>query len=478
MTDQFNPGFIGAFHPGFPQTPHLDQLAENGARFENFYCNSPLCVPSRGSLMTGMNVTRAHVYDNGSTFSSSLPTFAHHLSRAGYRTILSGKMHFIGPDQLHGFQERLTTDIYPATFAWTADWSLGLDHGENQGGVGPTGVIPWSVQLTFDEEVQHRSLDVIREIASDKHRQPFLLCVSYTHPHDPYVITEPYWNRYEGVEIPLPSAPPVAPENMHPYNQWIQLRHGLDTNPPDEDHVRSARRAYAGMASYIDDKVGELLAELGKFHMLENTVVIFTSDHGDMMGEHGMWYKRTYMEDSIRIPMIVSWPSQIPGGRRVLSPASLVDLFPTLLEIANIPGRQQILQTADGESLLPLLIGEDEESRIIFTEYCGEGVLHPALALRRGRYKYVFVATTPAQLFDLENDPLESHNLSGKPEYQAIEDEMAALVPDEWKNGALEQRILADQRNRLWIKDAMRKAPCPSWDYQPSNDLSKRMRRE
>ncbi len=478
MTDQFNPRFIGAYQPGFPRTPHLNRLAESGVLFDNFYCNSPLCVPSRGSMMTGLFVTRAEVYDNGSNFSSSLPTFAHHLARAGYRTILSGKMHFIGPDQMHGFQERLTTDIYPATFAWTADWSLGLEHGENQGGVGPTGVIPWSSQLTFDEEVQHRSLTVLREIAADPDHKPFLLCVSYTHPHDPYLITQTYWQRYEGVEIPLPSAPSDAIENMHPYNQWIQLRHGLDTRPPNDAKIQSARRAYAGMASYIDDRVGELVAELERNGLLENTVVIFTSDHGDMMGEHGMWYKRTYLEDSIRIPMMVSWPATFPGGRRISAPASLVDLYPTILEIAGAPDRQETQAYLDGDSLVSMLSGSETQPRLVRSEYCGEGVLHPFLALRQQRYKYVFVRNTPPQLFDLESDPLEQHNLSGRPELQAAEERLASWVSQEWKDGALEQRILDDQRKRLLIKDAMRKAHYPSWDYQPVFDASRQFRRE
>lgn len=478
MTDQFNPRFIGAYQPGFPKTPHLDHLAEKGVLFRNFYCNSPLCVPSRGSLLTGRFVTNAEVYDNGSDFSSSLPTFAHHLTLAGYRTILSGKMHFIGPDQLHGFEERLTTDIYPATFAWTADWSLGLNHGENQGGVGHAGVIPWSTQLSFDSEVQHRSLAAIRDIALNAHPKPFLLCVSYTHPHDPYVITEPYWKRYDGVAIPMPSAPPDNIENMHPYNQWIQLRHGLDTQPPTETQIQAARRAYAGMASYIDDLVGELIGELDRNDLLENTVVIFTSDHGDMMGEHGMWYKRTYMEDSIRIPMIVSWPANLSGGNRVDTPASLVDLYPTLLELAGVPDRQYVKTNLDGRSLLPLLTGEEDQPRLVRCEYCGEGVLHPALSLRLGKYKYIYVHSTPAQLFDMESDPFEQNNLSGHPDMKAVEDDLAALVPDEWKDGSLEQRILADQSNRLLIKAAMRKGSYPAWDYQPTFDASKQYRRE
>lgn len=478
LTDQFNPRFIGAYGETFPRTPHLDQLAESGTLFESFYCNSPLCVPSRGSMLTGKHVTNAEVYDNGSSFSSSLPTFAHHLARAGYRSILSGKMHLIGPDQLHGFQNRLTTDIYPSSFAWTADWSLGLEHGENQGGVGPVGVTRWNMQMKFDEEVHYRSLVALRELANDSSNQPFLLCVSYTHPHDPYQVSQPFWDLYSDVDIPAPAAPGRSVEQMHPFNQWIQRRHGLDEQPPDLRLAQAARRSYAGNASYIDTKVGELLAELNTSGLAESTVVIFASDHGDMVGEHGMWYKRTFYEDAIRVPLIFSMPGELSFAKRIAAPASLVDLYPTLLAIADTPDFEAAVESVDGKSLLPLMSGKPDDGRLIVSEYCAEGVLHPALILRRNRFKYIYVHDTPPLLFDIEGDPLEQKNLAGNSTYVDVEQEFQNAIPEAWRDGTLERRIRLDQRNRLWIKEAMNTVEYPAWDYQPFASAANQYRRE
>lgn len=476
MADQLNPTYLGAYGSTVAKTPHIDRLAESGAVFENFYCNSPLCVPSRASMVSGQLITKVGTFDNGSELPASVPTFMHHLRRAGYDTALSGKMHFIGPDQLHGFSERLTTDIYPSNFGWSANWRLGLEHGEDQGGIHPVGPVKWSTQLDYDYETHTRALERIRRFGQQEDQCPFLLCVSYTHPHDPFVITREYWDRFEEVEIPLPRAPAVPVEAMHPFNQWIQKRHGLEVQPSAEEVV-AVRRAYFAMVSYFDDLVGELIAELSRFDLLEDTIVVVTSDHGEMMGEHGMWYKRTFFEDSLRVPFIVSCPSRWVGGKRVTQPASLVDLFPTLLEFAHVDDREEISATLDGTSLEPSLAGRPRPDRPVIAEYCAEGVLEPAFAIRSGAFKYVYVAGTPPLLFNLEDDPLEQRNLAGDAACQEVEQELAELVPGAWRDGSLKARVLDSQRQRTWLVEAMRHGG-PSWDFQPVTDASRSYRRD
>jgi choline-sulfatase len=477
MTDQFNPRFIGAYGESFPKTPHLDRLADNGVVFEDFYCNSPLCAPSRASLVSGRYASKIEVYDNGAEFRASIPTFLHHLRRNGYRTVCSGKMHFLGPDQLHGFEERLTTDIYPANFAWTPEWKIGLDTKDVADGIGETGVMNWSDQLDFDHEVHFRGLEAIRRFGQHGREQPFFLCVSYTHPHDPYLITPEYWDRYEDTDIPMPTVAAKPVEGMHLYNQWIQLRHGLIENPPSTEEVLRARRAYCGMASFIDDMVGEMIQELQKFGLEEDTIVIFTSDHGDMMGEHGMWFKRTLMEDSIRIPFIASWPKEWKP-HRVSNPASLVDVFPTILELAKVEGYEELSPSLSGVSLAADLNGEQAIERTVISEYCADGTIRPAVAVRRGRYKYIHVAETPPLLFDLEADRHEEVNLADRPECRSLVDSLRELVPSEYQDGTLLESILANQEDRNTVQNSMVWGRYQAWDYQPFFDASKQYRRD
>jgi len=474
MTDQHNARILGV-QSSFVRTPNLDRLAAGGVVFDNFYCNSPLCAPSRASMVAGMLVSNLGTYDNAAELPATVPTFAHHLRRAGYETILSGKMHFVGPDQLHGFGQRLTTDICPSNFEWTPDWRKGLNHNLSLSvkGVGNPGPVTWSQQIEYDSEVQARALAAIREIGTRREgKRPFLLCVSYTHPHDPFVITPQYWDFYEGVEIPPPTAPPRPLEEMHPFNQWVQKRHRLDRFVPTEGDVMRARRAYCGMVSLIDEMVGQLIAELSRFSLLGNTIVIFTSDHGEMLGEHGMWFKRTFMEDALRVPFIVSWSGTWAGGRLLTEPASLVDLFPTLLEVADVGERDEIGRLIDGRSLVRMIESGADEPRTVISEFCAEGVLHPAIALIDGRFKYVYVQDCPPLLYDLGADPHEQANLAEREETRTIQSVLHGRVPAKWLDGTLDAEIRLSQRQRLWVRDVMRQCPCISWDFQPFTDAS------
>src|SRR5438270_866120 len=207
MADQLTPGALPAYGNAVARTPNLDSLAAGGITFRSAYCNSPLCAPSRFSFMTGRLPSAIGAYDNAAELSAELPTFAHYLRLAGYRTVLSGKMHFCGPDQLHGFEERLTTDIYPADFGWTPDWTRfderpGWYHSMDS--VIRAGPCTRTNQVDFDDEVVFAARRKLFDIARGKDRRPFCLVVSMTHPHDPYVIPEPYWNRYRDSEIDLP----------------------------------------------------------------------------------------------------------------------------------------------------------------------------------------------------------------------------------------------------------------------------------
>ncbi len=213
MADQLTARALRAYGGTVARTPHLDSLAAQGVVFASFYCNSPLCAPSRFSFLAGQLPSKIGAYDNAAEFAAAVPTFAHYVRSAGYQTALAGKMHFCGPDQLHGFEERLTTDIYPADFGWTPDWTRfeerpGWYH--TMDSVTQAGPCTRTNQVDFDDEVVFAARQKLFDLARSRDRRPFCLVASMTHPHDPYVVPEAYWNRYRDDEIDMPRVGDLA----------------------------------------------------------------------------------------------------------------------------------------------------------------------------------------------------------------------------------------------------------------------------
>jgi choline-sulfatase len=466
--------------PFYPQSgpakvPALSSLADNGVVFENAYCNSPLCAPSRACLAAGRLSSRNGVYDNGAEFSSTIPTFMHLLKIAGYQTTMSGKAHFIGPDQLHGFERRLTTDIYPADFRWMGDWDDEVQHGVGTSveKLKISGICRTNNQLLYDEEAQFRALEYMRYQAIEAPEDPFFLCVSYTNPHESFQITQEYWDLYTDQEAGMPEIPDPGMDGHHPYNRWLQGHHGVTSYTPTEEVVRASRRAYLGMISYVDTLVGQLIAELKHLGLYENTIILFTSDHGDMLGEHGMWYKRTFYEESLRVPLIVSCPKRFQAGvRREI--VSLVDLFPTIMELTGSSPAANLPEDLDGSSLLPLLEGKgaEWENRVLF-EYLGGGVRTPMMGVRRDNWKYVCFHELPALLVDLDRDPHELDNLAENPEFAAKVEELHGLAVGKADIAELRRRVVRSQKQRQLVQEAMHTGRYVPWDYQPQFDASR-----
>lgn len=475
MADQLPAATVGAYGHPLVQTPNIDSLAEAGTTFEAAYCNCPICGPSRSSMVTGRAVAKVGAFDNGSDFAASVPTFMHHLRRAGYETLLAGKMHFVGPDQLHGFERRLTPEIYPSSFVWTPDWRRGAyaNPGTAVDQLAEAGVCDWSMQLDYDEEVSFRALEALRDLARRRQEgRPFFLCASFTHPHDPFIITREWWELYDHRDIEPPAAPSVPMQEMHPYNQWLQIHHMVDVYPPDEHAVFASRHAFYGMVSYLDHQVGRLLGELERLGMADDTVVLFTSDHGEMLGEHGMWFKRTYFDSSTRVPLLVRGPSAA-SNTRVAQTVSLIDLFPTLLEIAGLEEREQVQEDVAGDSLCQLLQGGDPDWKdYALGEYYSEGVCQPMRMAVRDQLKYVYVHQEKPQLFDLAADPHEQHNCVADPAYAERLGFLTNLVHHGWDPDAMRARVLESQQQRRWINQAMARGRTHPWDGQPDFDAA------
>lgn len=475
MADQLAPHFLGAYGHAVAQTPHIDALAARGMRFDAAYCNSPLCAPSRFAFMSGQLISRIAAYDNASEFRASVPTFAHYLQALGYRTCLSGKMHFVGPDQKHGFQDRVTTDIYPSDFAWTPDWEAPDERIDkwyhNMATVKESGVAVATFQTDYDDEVEFAArrwlIDRGRERAAGKDK-PFCLVASFIHPHDPYVAQPHWWNLYADEDIEMPEFV-LAPEDQDPFSRRVMDGIEASTVPLTEEEVRRARRAYLANVSYFDSKVGALVRTLEDIDEIDNTIVIITADHGDMLGERGLWYKMNFFEHSARVPLIMAGPGVATGTAQ--NACSLIDLLPTFLDVAG--GDLDMLgEPIDGRSLMPLARGEADPVDEAIGEYCAEMTPWPVFMIRRGPLKYIHCDADPPQLYDLANDPLEKVNRVSDPSYAEATRTFADEVARRWDSETLRDDVMRTQRSRRALHAAMGAGSSEHWDYNPPRDAS------
>ena len=475
MADQLN----GTLFPDGPadwlHAPHLKALAARSTRFANAYTGSPLCAPGRASFMSGQLPFRTGVYDNAAEFPSDIPTFAHHLRRAGWQTCLSGKMHFVGPDQLHGFEERLTTDIYPADFGWTPDWRKPDERIDwwyhNLGSVTGAGVAEITNQLEYDDDVAHQAKTKLYDLARGHDARPWCLTVSFTHPHDPYVARRKYWDLYDDCEHLDPESDPIAYEDQDPHSKRLLDAADADKFDITPEMIRRARQGYFANISYIDDKLGEILQVLQDTR--QEAIVVFVSDHGDMLGERGLWFKMSFFEGSSRVPLMISAPGMEPG--LVTEPVSAIDVTPTLCDLAGVD-MSEVMPWTDGESLKPLGQGETRSSPVA-VEYAAEGSIAPMVCLREGRFKYTACPVDPEQLFDLEADPGERANLAADPAHAETMARFRAIASERWNLDLTDAQVRASQARRWVVYEALRQGGYYPWDYQPLRAASERYMR-
>jgi choline-sulfatase len=308
------------------------------------------------------------------------------------------------------------------------------------------GVVRWTKFLAYDEETHFRALEYLR---NDPHA-PFFLVVSYHHPHDPFQVTQELWDLYEDVEIPIPETP--ADVEYSAMDRWANEAHETDAvDLRDRDNLRALRRAYYGLVSYIDRKLGELLDAVP-----DDTLVVFTSDHGDMLAERAMVQKRCFYEWSARIPLLIRYPDGRGAGTAVETPVSLLDLAPTLVDLAGGDRLEM-----DGGSLL-------EPSGTVFSEYHVEKVRAPCFMVRRHNLKYVYIHEHGEQLFDLDADPGEWTNLAASHDTKELRD----LILERFDPDAIARDGVESVARRELIARAMA-LTTTRWDYSPTFDATK-----
>ncbi|MFK7752840.1 MAG: sulfatase-like hydrolase/transferase [Sedimentitalea sp.] len=374
-------------------------------------------------------------------------------------------MHFVGPDQFHGFEDRLTTEIYPADMSWTSDPNLaGKTAGDNQGhGFGVStidtvkdaGPVARSMQIDYDQDVVHHAVRKIYDRARSDDKRPFMLTVSLTQPHDPYVTTQEFWDLHPDEAIDDPRVPPIPVENRDPHSQSVYYHYSQHKCEVSQQDYGNARRGYYGMVSQTDAHLGQVMQAIETAGFQENTVIVFTSDHGDMMGERGIWFKKTLYDPAIQVPLIIAQPNQTAA--RKTSPVSLLDIFPTLLEIGGV-GETAITSQIDGQSLC-----HGERTGPILVEHLDGGTAAPRVCVRNGDWKLVVSLAYPAMLYNLADDPLELNNLAGKE--PDIEAELTSIADINWSLEKVQTAMEASQRERKLVDAALAIGRQECWDY-------------
>ncbi|MEL0618650.1 choline-sulfatase [Cobetia marina] len=480
MADQVSALALPSYGNDRVKAPNIKLLGESSFVFDKAYCNYPLCAPSRYALLTGKLCSNIGAYDNASEFKSSTPTFVHSLRKQGYQSTLIGKMHFIGSDQLHGYEERLTTEIYPSDFSWVPDWE---GQGEKLAFQDMTNVVsaaPSSrtLQLDYDEQVGFKAEQKIYDLARSEENRPFFLTVSFTHPHDPYSPPKKYWDLYSAEDIEAPKVPFISYEERDPHSQDLYTHYGMHKRRPTEQETMNARLGYYASISYIDEKIGRIVEILKETGQWDNSIIIFTSDHGDMMGERGMWYKKTFYEWSLRVPLMIRMPIDIYPDLvdpcHISQPVSHIDIFPTVQEMIGSDISETQLLDLDGVSLTPYFYGK-EPDQLPFprAEYLAEGTTYPQVSLIHDGYKLITTGKSSYCLFDLNNDPDEIVDLSNNNEYKAVFDDLMILLARQWDLDALRIDIVKSQKYRNFVSEALNAGKASPWDFTPIEDASK-----
>jgi choline-sulfatase len=411
MSDQHNPKMAGYAGSTVASTPHLDRLAGRGTSFASAYCTSPICVPARASIATGRYVHEISAWDNAAPYIGEQPSWGHHLSRAGYRVTTIGKLHYRDAADETGFpDQRLAMHI--------------AGRGDLRGiAQRPRGRVPTvpgfnAILDAGPGETDYTRYDrsvtaaAVQFLAADADDRPFALMVSFVAPHFPLRVPAEFFDLYGDPDLEL------TPDDLgawdHPAVHVFRESFGIDRQFTEQER-RRALQAYLGLCSFMDAKVGEVLAALESSGHSDDTLVIYTSDHGESAGAHGLWFKHLMNEESVRVPLLLAGPGIIHDV--VDTPVSHIDLVPTLLAAAQtVPADAE---TLPGISLLDHA-APSASQRAVMAEYHANGSVAASFMVRYGRYKYIEYIGERPQLFDLDTDPDEMSDLAGDPDMAAV----------------------------------------------------------
>jgi choline-sulfatase len=477
-SDQHSPFVSGCYGDPLVQTPNLDRLAASGVICGNAYCPSPICVPSRMAALTGCYPHQVKVWSNQHVLDSGIPTIAHSMGAAGYHPVLIGRMHSLGPDQLHGYAERLVGDHRP-----NYPGGKPVDHGEFEGTQDPGRISlthsgsGQSAYQVHDEYVTAATVDYLNRIGIERKcgngtyggadAHPFCLTVGFMLPHQPFIAREEDYSLYEGKMV-LPKIQDAYSDSLHPYlKKW---REDTGISKVTDEEILRARTAYWALVTRLDTMIGDILTALERNGLDKNTLIIYTSDHGEQVGEHSLWWKQTFYEASVRIPMILSWPGVIAGGRRMEQVLGTLDLSATILDALDAPA----LPRSVGRSFLPLLISEDSQlpwHNEVLSEFCTDDGVYQRM-VRSGDWKLIYYHGYDPQLFNLAEDPDECMDRAHDPECEGIKSRLLARVLQDWDPEAIDSEMKLKKQECDILHDwASKVLPTDTYRWAMTRDM-------
>ena len=445
FSDQHNHKVSGCYGDTIVKTPNIDKIAAQGVRFENAYCPSPICVPSRMATLTARWPSRQECWTNDDILRSDLPSWLHGAGAAGYHPVLIGRLHAIGADQLHGYAERSVGDHSP-NWQGAARQSMGVLDGANDPTpeslekVGPG----YSAYQRKDEDVTAAAVDWLTNKAPALNASgvPFCLTVGMMLPHPPYVVDQNAYELYKG-KVPPPALGNQCEE--HAFHSWWRENRGIQSIAAEQSD--KARTAYWALVHRMDEMIGQVLSALESAGMLDNTLIVYSSDHGDHIGERGLWWKHTFFDESVKVPLVMRLPGVLPSGESRKQVVNLIDLSQTLLEAMGA----ETLPHADGRSFWSVARNKDAAwHNETFSEYCTDPVPHwtggravQQRMLRVDNWKLCIYDNESPQLFDLATDPLEQNNLAEHAEHRKTLNRLHERILQDWQPQEIASRMKA-----------------------------------
>lgn len=445
-SDEHARSALGCYGNRIVRTPNLDRLAAGGVRFTNAYTPSPACVPARASMATGRYVHEIGTWSSAEPYRGSPTGWGHRVMSQGRRVVSIGKLHYRSTEDANGFEP----EILPMHVLDGIGWTLGLQRTqplpaydapiEFADDVGPGE----SAYTRYDRNVLAAALNWLREDGTQGDGIPWVLFVSFVAPHYPLRAPQPFFDLYADTELGEPLHPHSVQRNEHPVLRGLADFYDYDRHFSD-DTRRIARQAYYGLCSFLDDNIGRLIDALEDNRLSSNTRVLYLTDHGEMLGDHGFWTKCVMYENSVAVPMILSGPG-VPKGIKTDTPVSLIDVGATVLEALGIPTAEK--GAGPGISLFTSIDSPDPD-RVIFSEFHDGGAITGVFMVRWDRWNYVHYVGYPPQLFNIEDDPTEGEDLGRDPTYAEIRKTCVAKLRAIVDPDQASAQAFTDQKARL-----------------------------
>jgi choline-sulfatase len=467
MSDQHQQKVAGCYGHDFIKTPNIDALAARGTRFTTAYTNSAICVPARAALATGRYVHETHYWDNSHAYDGRVKSWHHLSGERGSGVTAIGKLHFRSDSDPAGFEASMITmhvagglgDIRGCV---KRPMPPPLKRSKIAERIGPGE----SSYTQYDNEIMEKACAWLKAKGENRKGPPWTLMCSFVCPHPPHIVPPEFYDLYDIINFPAPKlSDPDVP--LHPWIYLLQrARNHEDFLTPETKKV--LMNAYFGCVSYLDANIGKVIAALEEAGLRDDTLIVYTTDHGENLGTRRLWGKNNMYEESAAIPMIVAGPG-VPEGRVSTTPVTLIDIGPTVLDAVG-HGSIAAQENLHGRSLIQLANAPDDAGRVAFSEYYAAGADRAAFMIRKGKYKFISYVGYEPELFDLEKDPDEISNLAQDAAYVQLVMQYDRILRAMVDPEQLDEMAFRDQsalvercggRDKVSAKGAIQGSPVP-----------------